>query len=173
MTHQGAVPRVEFRQLARSACKKGFTCGAREVDDYLRKQAWDAHKRGSHRVTSVHLGGNDAPVAFYSLACVTEQIGKLGGAYHLFGGADHFPCLQLVWLGVHTQFQGKQIGKRLVGRVIETFAAVGEQIGLPHLVLVPISDDVKEFYRALGFVEYDGGTKMFLPLQTAIDATSA
>jgi len=167
------VPRIEFRELRKSACSRGFACGESDIDRYLEKEAWKAHKNGLHRVTCSHLEGNGHPAGFYALASVTEEIGKLPGQYHLFGGADRFPCLQLVWLGVHGRFQGQKIGKRMVARVINTFAEVGQRIGPPHLVLIPISDEVKPFYRDLGFTEYDNGSRMFLPLQTAVAATSA
>lgn len=170
MTHQGEVPKIEFKKLVKAACNRDFTCGERDVDKYFRKHAWDAHDRGSHRVTYSHLPTAEHPIGFYSLASVTEEIGKLPGQYWRFGGGDRFPCLQLVWLGVHRRFHGKKIGTRLVADVIATFAEVGERVGLPHLVLVPISEDVKPFYRELGFTEYDEGRKMFLPLQSAIAA---
>lgn len=151
------------------ACAGSFNCGSQEVNNYLRKDAWKFHDRRSHRVTYAHLLDDAGPAGFVALACVTEEVRKLPHThFHRFGIPSHFPCLQLVWLGVKTQHQGQKIGTRLVGKAIETFAMVGEKIGLPHLVLVPISDDVKPFYRRLGFVEYDGGSRMFLPLQTAL-----
>lgn len=172
MEHQGEVPRIEFKRLVKAACSKDFTCGERVVDKYFRKEAWDFHDRGPHRVTFSHLPAAETAIGFYSLASVTEEIGKLKGQYWPFGGSNRFPCLQLVWLGVHTSFQGKKVGKRLVADAIATFAQVGARVGLPHLILVPISDAVKPFYHELGFTEYDDGAKMYLPLQSAIEAMS-
>lgn len=167
------VPPVEFKELTRTACGGRFNCGAKEINSYLRRDAWKLHSRHTHRVTYAHLCENDQPAGFLTLATVTEEVGKLRGTFfHRFGGADRFPCLQLVWLGVSLEHQGMKIGTRLVGRAIETFADVGAKVGLPHLILVPISDDVKPFYERLGFTEYDDGRRMFLPLQTAIQATA-
>lgn len=167
------IPPVEFKELTRTACGARFNCGAAEINQYLRREAWKLHSRHTHRVTYAHLCGNASPAGFLTLATVTEEVGKLPGTFfHKFGGANRFPCLQLVWLGVGVEHQGRKIGTRLVGKAIETFADVGAKIGLPHLILVPISNDVKPFYERLGFTEYDDGQRMFLPLQTAIEATA-
>jgi len=170
LTHLGEVPSVQFKPLNHAACKTRFTCGAKDIDKYLANDAWKQHSRGTHRVTYCHLTASSAPAGFFTLACVTEEIRKIKGAYHPFGGSDRFPCLQLVWLGVHSNLQGQKIGKLMLAQAIATFARVGEQIGLPHLVLIPISDEVKPFYAKLGFREYDGGQRMFLPLESAIEA---
>lgn len=163
------MPSIHFKPISKAACQTRFTCGATSIDKYLAKEAWKQHTTGVHRVTYGHLENSAAPAAFFSLACVTEEISKLKGTYHPFGGADRFPCLQLVWLGVHRKLQGQSIGKLMVGKAIKIFAEVGEQIGLPHLVLIPISDEVKPFYKSLGFREYDGGQRMYLPLQFAME----
>lgn len=172
MAGQGEAPSIDLRPATEIGCKSRFCCGAKSVNDYLRKEAWKKHTRGQHRVTHASLADERALCGYFALATVAEEVGKLPGQYQLFGTGDHFPCLQLVWLGVDTTMQGRGIGKTLVGSVIQTFAQVGSVIGLPHLILVPIDDDVKPFYRGLNFEDYDGGKKMFLPLQTAIDAVS-
>lgn len=130
------------------------------------------HQRGVHRVTYARMRGDThlGVCGFYSLASVTELASKIKTNYHLFGHADRFPCLQLVWIGVLRELRGGDVGAALMGQVIQTFAEVGMKIGLPHLILVPINPEVKKFYRDYGFSDYDGGTKMYLPLQTALEA---
>ena len=169
MAAEGEPPPIDFWHVTEEACGQTFICGERDIDKYFGREAWKSHSQGAHRVTCASLRNSTAAAGFASYACATEVASKLPGRYHLFGGGDRFPCLQLVWLGVHRQMQGQKIGKRLVGSVISTFAEVGYKIGLPHLVLVPINDGVKPFYRSLGFEEYDKGSKMFLPLQFALE----
>jgi GNAT superfamily N-acetyltransferase len=172
VTHQGAVPSLEFWPLTKNASKASFGCGEKQVDDYFRKHAWKSHERTTHRVTCCALPGvSKAAAGFYSLACVTEEIGKLPGHYYAaFGSSKLFPCLQLAWMGVHKPMQGSKIGLKMLGRVVETFAKVGTEIGLPHLIVVPINDEVNRFYSKMDFEEYDKGERMFLPLQVARDA---
>jgi GNAT superfamily N-acetyltransferase len=121
-------------------------------------------------VTCASLAGSKAAAGFYSLGCVTEEVRKLPGtSYAPFGGSQLFPCLQLAWIGVHKPMQGAQIGLRMLGRIVTTFAQIGREIGLPHLIVIPINDDVKRFYAKMGFEEYDSGDRMFLPVQTACE----
>lgn len=166
------APEIELHQLTRAATKSRFCCGEQSVNKYFRSEAWKKHEIRQHRITVACLANNETPCGYFSVATVAEEIGKLPGTYHLFGAGKHFPCLQLVWIGVDKRMQRKKIGTALVGQVIQLFADVGSSIGLPHLILVPIDQDVKAFYAGLGFIEYDGGKRMFLPLQTAIEATS-
>jgi hypothetical protein len=58
----------------------------------------------------------------------------------------------------------------MVGRVVSLFAQIGPQIGLPHLIVLPLKPDLIPFYKDLGFEPYDNGSRMFLPVQSAIDA---
>jgi hypothetical protein len=112
-----------------------------------------------------------APVGFYSVASVAEEVRNLPGRYHGFGRGEYFPCLQLVYLAVHGPQKGRGIGLSMAGAVTELFAQVGPLIGIPHLILVPINDEVIPFYEnQLGFTCYMNRSRMYLPLQAALDA---
>jgi GNAT superfamily N-acetyltransferase len=170
VAHQGEVPSLDYWPLTKEASKASFECGEQQIDAYFKKDAWKQHDRAVHRVTCASLPGSDTAAGFYSLACITEEVRKLPGHHYApFGGSQLFPCLQLAWIGVHRPMQGAQIGLRMLGKVVTTFATIGSQIGLPHLILLPINDDVKRFYKKMGFEEYDKGERMFLPLQTACE----
>ncbi|WP_336974133.1 hypothetical protein [Sphingobium aromaticiconvertens] len=170
MTHQGEVPSVNFWSLSDKKDTSKFCCGEKAVNDFFRKDAWKFHKRTSHRVTCTSVANSDGVAGFYSLASVTEEIRKLPGNYARLGQSGEFPCLQLAWMGVQRPLQKSNIGIAMLGKIVSTFAKVGEQIGLPHLIVFPINEDVKRFYKKMDFEEYDGGTKMFLSLQIARDA---
>lgn len=171
MTHQREVPSVNFWPLSNKRDTKKFCCGEKSVNDFFLNDAWKFHNRTSHRVTCASLKDGKAVAGFYSLASVTEEIRKLPGNYARFGQSGEFPCLQLAWIGVQRPLQKANIGIAMLGRIVETFANVGMQIGLPHLIVVPINQDVKRFYKKMDFEEYDGGKRMFLSLQIAHDAT--
>jgi ribosomal protein S18 acetylase RimI-like enzyme len=120
------------------------------------------------------MPGIATPVGFYSIATVAESVKHLPGKYHLFGGGDYFPAMQLVYLGVDRRHQGREIGTSMAGAVVALFADVGQRLGIPHLILVPINNDVIRFYRdRLGFSCYKGTDRMYLPLQSAVDAMRA
>lgn len=169
----GEPLRLSYRTMCPEINRRGFCCGEQDIDDWFTRDALRFEERGTVRVTCATLTGNDAPVGFFAVATTVENVSKLPGFhYHLFGGAKYFPCLQLVYLAVRREFQGRGIGSTMAGSAIALFAEVGPLIGMPHLILLPINDGVKPFYERLGFETYDGGERMFLPLQSAVDAVA-
>jgi len=163
---------LTYRPLDAATITRGFTCGEREIDRWFARDALRDHERGIILTTCAFLPRIEAPVGFYSVATVAEDVKKLSARYHPFGGG-YFPCLQMVYLAVHRAHQGRDIGTTLAGAVTALFAEIGPKIGLPHLILVPINEDVIPFYEdQLGFTCYMDRCRMYLPLQAALDAMS-
>ena len=174
MPAKGEALKFSYSRVCSATNRAAFRCGERDIDDWFRSDALKCEERGTVRVMCAHLAGNDAPVGFFAIATAVEQVSKLPGYhYHLFGGAMVFPCLQLVYVGVHKELQGRGIGSTMVGSAIALFSDVAPLIGLPHLILIPINEGVKPFYERLGFECYDRGERMFLPIQSAIAAVEA
>lgn len=164
---------LTYRHIDDATVTQGFRCGERELDRFFGGSAKRAHDRGTILTTCAYMPGIAAPVGYYSVASVAEEVRHLPGhSYHLFGSGGHFPCLQLVYLAVNQPQQGQGIGTSMAGAVTELFADIGPKIGLPHLILVPINDNVIPFYEGLGFNCYLGTARMFLPLQSALEAMS-
>jgi len=165
---------LSYRPMDAETQTQGFCCGARKLDRFLTSgKALRDHRAGTILTTCAYLPGIVPPVGFYSIASVAETVKHLPGTYRLFGGDDYFPAMQLVYLGVHGTHQGQDIGTSMAGAVVSLFADVGQKLGLPHLILVPINDEVIPFYRdRLGFRCYKGTSRMYLPLQLAVDAMS-
>jgi hypothetical protein len=112
-------------------------------------------------------------VGFYALSSVIEEAKKLPNVnFFPLGGTKYFPCVQLVYLAVSTPYQRKpqRYGSTIMGEVIRSFAEAGSMMGIPALILIPISKPVAGFYQSLGFEFYDRSTRMFLPIQSAVAA---
>jgi GNAT superfamily N-acetyltransferase len=163
---------LSYQSIDAATQTGGFCCGARELDRFFTTgKALRDHRAGTILTTCAYLPGVAPPVGFYSIASVAESVKHLPGTYRLFGGDDYFPALQLVYLGVQRAHQGQDIGTSMAGAVVELFADVGQKLGIPHLILVPLNDEVIPFYRdRLGFRCYKGTSRMYLPLQLAVDA---
>ncbi|HVM22511.1 MAG TPA: hypothetical protein VM308_04305 [Sphingomicrobium sp.] len=173
----GDLPPLEFSQLCPDTNCGGFSCSNREINKWFQRKALKQHQSGAVVVTCVHERGHpQRPLGIYALATVAEEVRSLPGAYHRFRQADHFSALQLVWLATDRGFTRRGLGELMVGQVIRTFAAVGRQIGLPHLIVIPAEQDYErlvQFYAKLGFATYRDGEAMFLPIQSAVQAVEA
>lgn len=63
----------------------------------------------------------------------------------------------------------------MVGEVTKIFAAIGPEIGLPHLIVVPDHnnhEELSKFYEKRDFKPYKDGEAMYLDLPFAVDAVA-
>lgn len=162
---------LEYRDLCADTDTAKFICGDAEIDKWFRTKSHRDHFSGKHIVTCARFDGEEPVIGFYALSSVVEDAKKLPGvAFFPFSSDRFFPCVQLVYLAVHKPIQRRGYGAIIMGQVIRTFANVGAAIGIPALIVTPLNDDAKRFYTSLGFEPYERGTRMFLPLQTALAA---
>lgn len=161
---------LSYQPIDEETDTKGFCCGERELDRFFARKAKKQHERGTILTTCAYLPGIAPPIGFYSIASVAEEVVNLPDLpYHRLGEIEHFPAMQLVYLAVQRPHQGRGIGAAMAGAVIELFADVGQRIGLPHLILVPINEEVIPFYQdLLGFSCYKERGRMYLPLRDAV-----
>jgi GNAT superfamily N-acetyltransferase len=173
----GELPPLEFGHVHRTTNCGGFRCISRDINMWFQRRALKEHSEGLVTVTCAFEAGRlKRPLGFYALATVAEEVRSLPGRYFPYRGGDHFSALQLAWLATDNGFTRRGLGELMVGKVIRTFASVGPQIGLPHLIVIPDRDDherLSRFYSRLGFAPYRGGESMFLPLQSAVEAVGA
>jgi hypothetical protein len=70
-------------------------------------------------------------------------------------------------MAMRTDLQRKQHGTGVLGEVVRVFAEIGSAVGMPAMVLTPLNDDARRFYRRMGFEPYDRNTRMFPGLEAA------
>lgn len=173
----GELPPLDFGPICRTTNCRGFRCVSRDINRWLERRGFKDHEAGAVTVTCAYEPGHpNRPLGFYALATVAEEVRSLPGRYFPYRGGDHFSALQLVWLATDNGFTRRGLGELMVGRVIRTFANVGPQIGLPHLIVIPDPEDherLTRFYGRLGFSPYRDGESMFLPVQSAVQAVKA
>jgi len=85
-----------------------------------------------------------------------------------FGNDSYFPCVQLVYMAMHRDFQRQGHGTIVLGEAVRVFTEVASAIGMPALILTPINDDARRFYSRMGFEPYDRNMRMFLGLEAAM-----
>lgn len=163
---------ISFREHGAETNIASFRCGVQEIDTWFRSKSLKDHGNRKHIVTCAYEGDDRAkPVGFYALSTVIEEARLLPGVRYVpfFGNPNYFPCLSMVYLAVAQDRQNRGIGSTIMAKLISDFAGHGEKIGLPLLILTPVSKKAAGFYAALGFEPYNHGVGMFLSLQTAID----
>jgi hypothetical protein len=168
---------IEYHSLTAETIRDGFSCGDAEIDKWFRNKSLSSHTTRKHLVTCASFADEPANViGFYALSTVVEEVSKLPGVpFFPLNTSRFFPCLQLVYMAMRTDLQRHEDshGTAVLGEVVRTFAEIGEQIGMPAMILTPMNADASRFYKRWGFAPYDKNTKMFLPLKTALETFAA
>jgi GNAT superfamily N-acetyltransferase len=167
---------IDCRPLCADTQRASFTCGDAEIDKWFRNAALKHHEARKHLVTCARFLESERVVGFYALSAVVEDVRKLPKAsisFFSFGSDRYFPCIQLVYLAVETALQRDKLGKTIMGYALRDFAEIGQRIGMPAMILTPLNSDAARFYHDLGFLPYEGGTRMFLPLKSVLSGLSA
>lgn len=171
------LPDIDYSALTADTKRAGFTCGDSEIDKWFRNKALAAHEARKHLVTCASFVGEpDSVVGFYALSAVVEDAKKLPGVPYYSPFSDRqFPCIQLTYMAIRRDLQrnDEEYGTTVLGEVVRTFAEIGEQIGMPAMILTPVNDDARRFYKRWDFEPYYHNNRMFLPLQTAIATLAA
>jgi len=163
-----------YRELSANCATHKFISGDGEIDSWLRKKALRDHAAGKHVVTCVREDGQDDILGFYALSSVVENAKALPDVkFFPFETDAYFPCLQLVYLAVHRPHQRQFYGTAIMAEMVRKFAEIGQYTGLPAIIVTPLNEDAKRFYLRLGFEPYSNGSRLVLPLQTAIATVRA
>lgn len=163
---------IEYRPLSEGTLRTGFISGDSDIDRWFLKKAWQDHSSRKHVVTCASFEEADAAViGFFALSTVVESAANLGAEVPFFAYQDarNCPCLQLTYMAIHKDHQCKEHGTLVLARVVQEFAHVGTQIGIPALIVMPGTARARRFYDERGgFTGYAKGAGMFMPLQTAL-----
>jgi ribosomal protein S18 acetylase RimI-like enzyme len=174
---QGSANGYRFKPLAEDCRREALSCGVRDIDTFFRKKAWDHHCALRCRVTTVHDAADDTLAGFYAVCITLEDDRFLDRRSHLkkFSIGRYFPALQVHYVAVRTQLQGRGIGTIVMGRIVGIFRDAAESLGVPVMTLVVLNPGAAALYKRMGFVYYGGhgSSRMLLPAQSVLDLPPA
>lgn len=132
-----------IQRLERGHLVEQFDCGDQELNDYLRRFAWQNQQRHSVGTTFVATA-SEVPKAV--LGFCTFAASSIAAA--LF---PEVPVLLLGRLAVDQRFQGRGVGSELLAHALDQALAVRETIGCRGIV-VDAYPAAASWYAAAGFV---------------------
>lgn len=148
----------------------GFDCGDKEINNWIRKKAWQAHSRFSARSFVATGVDRETVVAFYTLRIVSEAIKVLRGSGLNKDWADNagqFHTVELLYLAVDKRFAGIGIGTGLLVHAIDKAWGVAKEVGSYGMSVGYANDGLQRFYSKFGFKPYaTGSNRMLLPIET-------
>lgn len=147
--------------------KENFECGKASLNDYIKKQA----KQDVKRLISacyVLVDSMDEVKGYFTLSSTSiprddmpaEMLAKLPKGY------NDFPATLLGRLAIDNSLKGDGRGSALFYSALKRALTSTESIASMAVVVDPLDDEAKIFYRKKDFIELPGSGRMFLPMST-------
>jgi GNAT superfamily N-acetyltransferase len=164
--------RIEL--LSRGHDREGFSCGERDLDDYLKGTARQHNDKGISR--TFVLVDSDEPakiLSFFTLASCEVVAAELPPEY----AKKHprkAPAAKLARLAVARDLQRQGFGGLMMVDAMRRTLAVAENIGIIGFFVDAKNQNAREYYEQYGFVALpDHPLILFLPLATLAAAVEA
>lgn len=147
--------------------RAGFSCGAPELDRYIRDLATQDIRRDIARVFVALDENAPVVVGFYALS--VTSIDKSGLPPSQARKLPHYPvpAALIARLAVDEQSQGQGLGEHLLMDALVRIVLAGQTVAM-HAVAVDARDEAAgRFYRKYGFIPLSAEPRrLFLPLAT-------
>ncbi|AUW47789.1 GNAT family N-acetyltransferase [Rhizobium leguminosarum] len=143
MTLSAPAPLADHHELAE------FGSGVPELDGWLRRRARANQAGGASRTFVVCEG--DRVIAYYALASGAVKQPEAPGRFRR-NMPDPIPVAVLGRLAIDQSHQGRGIGRALVRDAGLRLLNAAEILGIRGVLVHAISDDVRAFYEAVGFL---------------------
>lgn len=147
--------------------RTAFSCGAAELDRYLREHASQDIKRDVARVFVAVHPETTAICGYYSLSATSFQRDELPADQARKLPSYPVPAVLLGRLAVDRDAQGAGLGEfLLMDAMYRTLLAT--QVMAVHAMVVDAKDtSAAKFYRKYGFITFPNNTqRLFLPVAT-------
>jgi ribosomal protein S18 acetylase RimI-like enzyme len=152
--------------------QKQFDCGHKTINTFVHSSLKPQIKRNlSVAYVLRDYGRENNFLGFYTLAQHMLDLGQLS-ALKLGSMPRKIPCTRLIMLGIDKQYQGQQLGSRLMRHALTISQQVAQQIGSFGLYL-DADPEALNFYKKLGFTlleddKYPLPSPMFLCIQRKV-----
>jgi ribosomal protein S18 acetylase RimI-like enzyme len=158
MIHRAFLARVRIEPLDRNKHDRAaFACGEERVDNFLQKSAARQQDQDHTRVNVACLDAEIAIIGFYALNSHSIDVSTLSEADRKT--LPNYPTISAIYLsmvGVHSDHQGKGLGRLLMADVFARCVAVADRIGAHFILLDALNERAAKLYRELGFIDLPG-----------------
>jgi ribosomal protein S18 acetylase RimI-like enzyme len=167
LADKGQGPEFVIEPLGAKHDRAAFSCGSKELDSYLQKQAGqDLKKRAA--VPFVITPDQKTIAGFYTLSQYAIDIGSI--PEEIAKRLPRYPMVSATLLGrlaVSSDFRGQGLGERLLMDALHRALASSRQIASAAVIVDAKDEPAITFYKKYGFLELPSVNKrLFLPMGT-------
>jgi GNAT superfamily N-acetyltransferase len=148
-----------------------FSCGVKDLDDWLRVHALDNQRRDLSR-TFLLLNDADHVAGYYALTMGGVRKEALPTRYGRGLPRFDIGMVLLARFAIADERQGQGLGRDLLIEAIERAADAGSHVAARFIAVDPVDEAARAFYAKFGFrqVEGDVGGRMYLRIDEALAA---
>jgi GNAT superfamily N-acetyltransferase len=147
--------------------RTSFSCGAAELDRYIRDLASQDVKRDISRVfVAVEVGANTI-AGYYTLSATSYQKDALPAEQAKRLPHYPVPAALLGRLAVDRSFKGRGLGAHLLMDALDRVLIATQALAVHALIVDARDEAAMAFYRKYGFIPFkDEALRLFLPMAT-------
>lgn len=147
--------------------RTAFSCGAPELDRYIREHASQDVKRDVARIFVAVRAGAPTVCGYYSLSATSFQRENLPAEQAKRLPRYPVPAALLGRLAVDDGVKGEGLGAFLLMDALNRILLATQTLAVHALIVDAKDDAAAAFYRKYGFVSFiDEGRRLFLPMAT-------
>jgi GNAT superfamily N-acetyltransferase len=147
--------------------RSAFSCGAPELDRYIRDHATQDTKRDVARVFVATESGSSTVVGYYSLSATSFQKASLPAEQAKRLPHYPVPAVLLGRLAVDERRKGQGLGAYLLMDAFSRIHQASQILAVQALVVDARDDDAASFYERYGFRPFlENSRRLFLPMAT-------
>ena len=167
MADESHEPKFVIEPLGVKHDRAAFSCGNKELDSYLQKQAGqDLKKRAA--VPFVITPDHRTIAGFYTLSQYAVDLGNI--PEEVAKRVPKYPMVSATLLGrlaVSNDFRGQGLGERLLMDALNRALNSSKQIASAAVVVDAKDEQAITFYTKYGFIELPRvSERLFLPMGT-------
>jgi GNAT superfamily N-acetyltransferase len=151
-----------------TAARRAFTCGSKELDNYLVRDAGQQQRRDVARTRLLLNDTGRIIRGFYTLANYAVDAGELPeDVQRRYPRYPKLPAVLLARLAVAAGEQGRGLGRTLLMDAIYHIVLVANHSGAAFMIVDAKDDQAAIFYERFGFTRVPGQPlKLWLPMAT-------
>ena len=136
------------RRLIRQDVTAGFQSGAKELDDWFQRYAWQ-NQKANNAVVYVTAQG-DVILGYYAITTATYSRNDAPQGLNHRSRPEEIPCILLARLAVDERAQGHGIGAAMLKDAIERCYMLSREVGAAALIVHCRDEQARSFYLANG-----------------------
>lgn len=145
-----SLPAIRIELLNPDHNVLDFSCGDASMDNWLQSRALKNQKLAATRTFVAIREDTEAVIGYYGLSM--SQIIRVDAPKSVQRNMpEMIPVVLLGRLAIHTEFQGKGLGRYLIRHVVTMALAAAETVAARMIVTHPIDENAHHFYRCVGF----------------------